>query len=109
MLRYFDASILGNYFSNNDISVIVFLQTQLLKAFKELLMQFMKIIIKKLFWCLPKIFSLTFVYCVIIFVDHLFSFFVWEEWIIAGIIAQILAFESLFEVLTIPIISLHRL
>ena len=40
------------------------------------------------------------------FGDYLFSFLFGEEWAIAGIIAQILAFRSLFEVVTIPILSL---
>ena len=112
MLRYFDASILGNYSLAITILAVptVFFTNSIIEAFSPRVADAVhennhKKIILDVY---QRIFSLTFyVFIIIIFFgDHLFSFLFGEEWIIAGIIAQILAFRSLFEVITIPIISL---
>ncbi len=112
MLNYFDASILGNYSLAITILAVptVFFTNSIIEAFSPRVANAIhynnhKKIIMDVY---QRIFSLTFFVFIIImfFGDYLFSFLFGEEWAIAGIIAQILAFRSLFEVVTIPILSL---
>lgn len=111
-LRYFDTSILGNYSLAISILAVptVFFTNSIIEAFSPRVASAIhlnnhKKIIMEVY---ERIFSLTFyVFIIIIFFgDYLFSFVFGKEWVVAGIIAQILAFRSLVEVVTIPIISL---
>ena len=112
VLNFFDSDLLGNYSLTISVLAVptVFFTSSIIEAFSPRVAEAIhsNTHLKVLEEVYERIFSTTFlIFLVLIFFgDKLFSFVFGSSWIIAGILAQILAVRSLFEVVTTPILSL---
>lgn len=112
VLNFFDSGLLGNYSLTISVLAVptVFFTSSIIEAFSPRVAQAIhsNTHLKVLEEVYERIFSTTFLIFVVLifFGDKLFSFVFGSSWIIAGVLAQILAIRSLFEVVTTPILSL---
>ena len=112
VLNFFDSGLLGNYSLTMSVLAVptVFFTSSIIEAFSPRVAEAIhsNTHLKVLEEVYERIFSTTFlIFLVLIFFgDKLFSFVFGSSWIIAGVLAQILAVRSLFEVVTTPILSL---